>query len=124
MTRRSLRRSFLYLWLSWLAATVALGGLMAAGYERSSAVQLRDGRLAVERACRAAGERYRLLAASGTGAETTAARDRDLAVVMQAALYQFPGVEGSLWRAAGGFFGYAYPTYEGPAKHDVPPAER
>lgn len=44
---------------------------------------------------------------------------------MQASLYSFSGVEGSLWQPREGFFAYAYPTYEGTtAKTDLPAAER
>jgi signal transduction histidine kinase len=120
----SLRRSFLGLWLGWTVVALAVAGLTVAVFERGSAALIAKGRTTAAEACAAAGARYRLLAASGAAADTPSGRNRDLAVIMQASLYQYPGVEGSLWRKEGGFFGYAYPTYEGPAKTDLPAAER
>jgi signal transduction histidine kinase len=120
----SLRRSFLGLWLGWTVVALAVAGLTAAVFERGSAALIAKGRTTAAEACAAAGARYRLLAASGAAADTPSGRNRDLAVIMQASLYQYPGVEGSLWRKDGGFFGYAYPTYEGSAKTDLPAAER
>jgi signal transduction histidine kinase len=125
MATLSLRRSFVGLWLGWTLVALAVAGLTLAVFERGSAALIAKGRMAVGDACAAAGARYRLLAASGAGSDTAAGRNRDMAVVMQASLYQFPGMEGSLWRPDKGFFGYAYPTYEGPApKLDLPEAER
>jgi signal transduction histidine kinase len=120
----SLRRSFLGLWLGWTVVALAVAGLTVAVFERGSAALIAKGRTTAAEACAAAGARYRLLAASGAAADTPSGRNRDLAVIMQASLYQYPGVEGSLWRKDGGFFGYAYPTYEGSAKTDLPAAER
>jgi signal transduction histidine kinase len=120
----SLRRSFLGLWLGWTFVALAVAGLTVAVFERGSAALIAKGRTTAAEACAAADARYRLLAASGAAADTPSGRNRDLAVIMQASLYQYPGVEGSLWRKDGGFFGYAYPTYEGSAKTDLPAAER
>jgi len=120
----SLSRSFLGLWLGWTVVAIAVAGLTVAVFERGSAALIAKGRTSAAEACAAAGARYRLLTASGAAADTPSGRNRDLAVIMQASLYQYPGVEGSLWRKDGGFFGYAYPTYEGPAKTDLPAAER
>jgi signal transduction histidine kinase len=125
MTGLSLRRSFLGLWLGCTVVAIAVAGLTVVVFERSSAALVAKGRTTAAQACAAAGARYRLLAASGSAADTLSGQNRDLTVIMQASLYQFPGVEGSLWRKEGGFFGYAYPTYEGPtAKTDLPAAER
>jgi signal transduction histidine kinase len=121
----SLRRSFLGLWLSWTLAALAVAGITLVVFERTGSALIAKGRATAGEACAAAGARYRLLSASGAAAGTPDGRNRDLAVIMQASLFQFPGVEGSLWSEQGGFFGYAYPTYEGPApKVDLPEAER
>jgi signal transduction histidine kinase len=120
----SLRRSFLALWLSWTVVALAVAGLTIAVLERSSAALVATARASATEACNAADARFRLLVASGATAKATD-QDHDLAVIMQVSLSQYPGVEGSLWRKDGGFFGYAYPTYEGPTvKTDLPAAER
>ena len=121
----SLRRSFLGLWLGWTLAALAVAGITLAVFERTGSTLIAKARATASDACASAGARYRLLSASGSAAATLDGRNRDLAVIMQASLFQFPGVEGSLWSEGAGFFGYAYPTYEGPApKVDLPEAER
>src|SRR5437868_10231226 len=121
----SLRRSFLGLWLGWTLAALAVAAITLAVFERTGAALTAKGRVTANDACVAAGARYRLLSASGEAAGTPDGRNRDLAIIMQASLFQFPGVEGSLWSEDAGFFGYAYPTYEGPTpKVDLPEAER
>ena len=125
MVKLSLRRSLFGLWFAWTLVALAVAGLTIAVFERGSAALIAKGRSTATAACTAAGARYRLLLASGSASSTADGRERDLAVIMQTSLYQFPGVEGSLWRRDLGFFGYAYPTYEGTvAKTDLPEAER
>ena len=125
MVKLSLRRSLFGLWFAWTLVALAVAGLTIAVLERGSAALIAKGRSTATAACTAAGARYRLLLASGSASSTADGRERDLAVIMQTSLYQFPGVEGSLWRRDLGFFGYAYPTYEGTvAKTDLPEAER
>lgn len=125
MAPRSLRRSFLGLWLGWTLVALAVAGFMVTLFERSNATLIVNGKAEATQACQSVGARYRLFAASSGAAGSAEGQARELAAVMQASLYQFPGVEGSLWHKDGGFFGYAYPTYEGTSpKVDLPAAER
>ena len=121
MTAYSLRARLLALWFLLLASAAATAYLMFGFYSQSTAVQVAQAEVAVNRACREIIDRYAALARRSEGG---IARAR-LGPTVAAALDLYPGIEGGVWSAADGPVAYAYPTYEGTGpKTDLPEAER
>ena len=121
MTAYSLRARLLALWFLLLASAAATAYLMFGFYSQSTAVQVAQAEVAVNRACREIIDRYAALARRSEGG---IARAR-LGPTVAAALDLYPGIEGGVWSAVEGPVAYAYPTYEGTGpKTDLPEAER
>ena len=121
MTAYSLRARLLALWILLLASAAATAYLMFGFYSQSTAVQVAQAEVAVNRACREIIDRYAALARRSEGG---IARAR-LGPTVAAALDLYPGIEGGVWSAVEGPVAYAYPTYEGTGpKTDLPEAER
>ncbi len=117
MTAYSLRARLLALWFLLLASAAATAYLMFGFYSQSTAVQVAQAEVAVNRACREIIDRYAALARRSEGG---IARAR-LGPTVAAALDLYPGIEGGVWSAVEGPVAYAYPTYEGTGRRPTCP---
>jgi signal transduction histidine kinase len=123
----SLRAILLGMWLLIVIVCIALGVLMAGVFQLGVGAEVRSVHSEVVEAGRAT--RMRFTTYLGTYSASPAhfddpQRQHDLELILQAALADYPGVEGGFWDASKGFIAYAYPSYGGGApKKDVPAAE-
>jgi len=125
--RSSLRTSLFGLWLLIVVLCLALGLLMTALFYFSVGAQVRSTQAQVENAGANIENRFAFYLASfqqTTPAWSDQERRRELELILQMVLPNFPGVEGGFWTQRDGFVAYAFPTYEGNVlKKDVPVAE-
>ncbi|MDZ5649831.1 HAMP domain-containing sensor histidine kinase [Nitrospirillum sp. BR 11828] len=124
---RSLRTRLFALLAIVVIAACAIGVLMIALFQRSTAAQVGQMEAEISRACEAQASAFRFYAAGwhdhASSVSASAFRD-GLEAVVQSALRDHPGIEGGLWREGDGSLAYAYPTYEGAGpKTDLPQAE-
>lgn len=125
--KTSLRATFTGLWLLIILICAALALLMSALYQSSVGVQVRAVQTEVEKASAAIQTRFAfyLDSFSSTPEKWDAPqRQRELNLVLQLVLADYPGVEGGFWTAHDPTLAYAFPTYEGDrVKKDLPVAE-
>ena len=123
---RSLRARLLVLWAMTLAASVAVGALLVDISGQTTNARVGEGEAVVARACDLIRERFAFYAADWSGPANLddPALRRDLGAVTSMALAHQASVEGGLWQADAGPLAYAYPTYPGGPKTDLPDAER
>jgi signal transduction histidine kinase len=123
---RSLQARLLVLLLLLVAAAVAAGVLMVGLFRPSATARIGQADAEIGRACDAIGEEYRFYG-SGWPDRDTAFQNESfrtgLTAVLQTALRRRKGVEGGIWHRGSGSLAYAYPTYEGGPKTDLPQAE-
>ncbi|MDQ2801786.1 MAG: sensor histidine kinase, partial [Pseudomonadota bacterium] len=114
---RSLRSRLFLVWMLSLAASVALGGLLAQLSRQTATAQVGQGEAVAARACDMIRERYGFYAIGWTGPAPPVgdpAFGRALGDVATVALAGQPGVEGGIWRATQGSVAFAFPT-----RHDA-----
>jgi signal transduction histidine kinase len=123
---RSLQARLLVLLLLLVAATVAAGVLMFGLFRQSATARVGQADAEIGRACDAIGEAYRFYSSGWPGRDTALQNESfrtGLTAVLQRALRRREGVEGGIWHRGSGSLAYAYPTYEGGPKTDLPQAE-
>jgi signal transduction histidine kinase len=123
---RSLQARLLILLILLVAAAAAAGVLMFGLFRQSASARLGQADAEIGRACDAIGEAYRFYSSGWHGRDTAIQDDSfrsGLTTVLQTALRRREGVEGGIWHRGNGSLAYAYPTYEGGPKTDLPQAE-
>jgi signal transduction histidine kinase len=125
--KASLRASLTGLWVLIVVLCLALGFLMTALFYFSVGAQVRSTQAQVENAGANIEARFAFYLASfgeNPPAWSEESRRRELELILQMVLANFPGVEGGFWTPDRGFVAYSFPTYEGTVpKKDVPEAE-
>jgi signal transduction histidine kinase len=109
-----------------VASSVVTGFLLWQFYRQSANVQIGQAESVVVGSCRDIADRYAFYFSGWSSHEAVIddALRNDLQEVVKVALVRAEGVEGGIWRSAGGSLAYAYPTYQGSGpKTDVPAAE-
>jgi len=101
---------------------VSLAIIMLGMYRQGAGFQIEAGERSANDACAAIKSEY-ARNQSTPGSLQTPAPDL-LYVLVELALRDRAGVEGGIWDPSHGFVAYAFPTYEGGVKRDVPEAER
>lgn len=121
---RSLRSRLLALWLMLVVSGATTGYLLFESFRQTSNARVARSEELVARACRDIADRYQFFTTGLGGASIDDRLKRDLAMLVQTALSDAPGVEGGIWLADSGSLAYAFPSYEGTGpKTDVPAAE-
>lgn len=123
---RSLCSRLLVLWALSLLACVAVGVLLVRLSGESTSAQVGQAEALAARACDLVRDRYAFYATGWRGPVPSlddAALRRDLATVVTLALAREQGIEGGIWQADAGSLAYAFPTYPGGPKTDLPAAE-
>jgi signal transduction histidine kinase len=125
LTLRSLRARLALLWLSVAAARAVAAYLMLEMFQISVSAQIDRAGAILSRSCTDIAERYHFYSAGWQGTQDLQndTLKRDLQAVVNLALRDQPGVEGGIWQSEAGPLAYAFPTYEGGAKTDIPAAE-
>lgn len=119
---RSIRAHLTLVWIAFFVMAGAVAALMFLIWRQGSEVQLARTESTLLTACSTIAQR--LVAFRAQHAEVDVPTARDLSLLTQLSLYNYPGVEGSFWSPEQNFVGYAFPTYEGGGvKTDVPSAE-
>lgn len=123
---RSLQARLILILMLLIGAAMASGLVMLALFEQSTTARIGQASAQAGRSCGAIAQAYRFYTAGwqGGGRDLTDPGFRkDLTDVVFTALRDRQNIEGGLWQAETGVFAYAFPTYEGGPKTDVPEAE-
>ncbi|MGI4978200.1 MAG: sensor histidine kinase [Janthinobacterium lividum] len=119
---RSLASRLLALWAMSLLACAAVAFLLLRLHDQSATARVQRAEAVVAAACGLIRDRYSFYVAGWPGGPLDDATRAGLADVTAAALADEPGVEGGIWQNDASL-AYAFPTYGGARKTDLPPAE-
>ncbi|MGI3778197.1 MAG: sensor histidine kinase [Janthinobacterium lividum] len=119
---RSLASRLLALWAMSLLACAAVAFLLLRLHDQSATAQVERAEAVVASACGLIRDRYSFYVSGWRGGPLDDATRAGLADVAASALGNEPGVEGGIWQADASL-AYAFPTYGGARKTDLPPAE-
>ena len=122
----SLRASLAALWVLVAVVSAVLAVMLLGLFRLGVGAQVEETEKKLDRARRRVAERFAVYAASFPAPPSrfdAPERRRELQLLLELALADFPRVEGGFWDLEAGSLAYAYPTYGGGVKTDLPTAE-